>query len=88
MYRQPLSYRVSRDPRVHIFSGPSITIAARALIAFVTLILLLTPSIICISSSSVTIRILVIVTATIVLVTALSAVARARTVDMFVVGAT
>ena len=86
--RQPLSHEISRDPHVHIFSGSSITTAARVLVACVTVALLLAPSIICITSDSITTRILVIIMATILFIAVLACLARARTVDMFVAGAT
>ncbi|KAK4169543.1 hypothetical protein QBC43DRAFT_307950 [Cladorrhinum sp. PSN259] len=78
----------SRDPHVHIFDKPFITLISRMVIIPLIVVLLLTPVIICNLIDGQSARLAVIVISTPCFITALSALTKARTVELVVAGAT
>ncbi|KAA6413164.1 MAG: hypothetical protein FRX48_02908 [Lasallia pustulata] len=86
--RENLCHDVSRDSNVYIFSGSLVTRATQALILSLITFLLSAPIIICNSLSSAASRIIVIIIFTIISLSALSELTKARTVEMFLAGAT
>ena len=79
---------VSRDPNVYIPSGPVLRRATRFLIAFLSIILLLIPVTICSAQSSMMARMAVVVIAASLFIGIVSIIIKARSIEIFVAGAT
>ena len=84
---QPQS-NVSRDPHISIFSDSLVQKLARSLIASLVVVVLLVPIIVLNALASIALRLAVIVIASAGLVTTLSCLTNAKTVEVFVSGAT
>lgn len=80
--------QVSRDPNISLFSDSVVQRLTRSLIASVVVVVLLVPIVVLNALASVALRLAVIVIASILLITAVSTLTHAKTVDVFVSGAT
>lgn len=80
--------QVSRDPNISLFSDSVVQRLTRSLIASVVVVLLLVPIVVLNALASVALRLAVIVIASILLITAVSTFTHAKTIDVFVSGAT
>ena len=79
---------MSNDPNVHIFPTSLTTRLTRWVILPLITILLLTPIAVCKVLDSMTARIVIILISTIVFLGILSGLTKARTIEMFIAGAT
>lgn len=79
---------VSRDPNISLFSDSVLQRLTRAFIASVVVILLLVPIVILNALASIALRMAVIVIASAFLIIAVSSFTNAKTVEVFVSGAT
>lgn len=84
---QPQS-SVSHDPNISIFSDSVVQRLTRSLIASIVVVLLLVPIVVLNTLASIALRLAVIVIASAVLITAISCLTNAKTVEIFVSGAT
>jgi len=81
-------FNISRDPAVHITSHGSLRTAARAIIGFGIVVLLLVPIVICNVIQKPMVRLGVVAVAATLFVAILCWVVRAKPIQMFVAGAT
>ena len=88
MCSSDLRQNVSRDKHVFIFSSGRVSRVARALVLFLIIILLSVPLIICHALDSPSARIAVVILSLAIFLTLLSELVAARTLEMFVAGAT
>ena len=79
---------ISRDPNISIFSAALLRNLTRTLIAWFVVVSLLVPIVIINALSSLALRMAIIVVASAILITALSSFTNAKTVELFVSGAT
>lgn len=79
---------VSRDPNISLFSESVLQRLTRSLIASVVVVLLLVPIVILNALASIALRMAVIVVASAFLIVAVSSFTNAKTVEVFVSGAT
>ena len=80
--------KVSRNPNIILFSASRVQKITRSLVAWLIVVILLVPIVILNALMSVVCRMAVIIVAAAVLVTALSTLTNARTIEVFVSGAT
>ena len=81
-------FDISKDSRVFIFSGPLLNNVVRILIVWLIVVLLLVPILIILAISNVWLRMLLIIVASGSFISALSAMTKARTGELFLAGAT
>ena len=87
IFAQPCS-EISRDPNISLFSASIVQKITRSLVAWLVVVFLLVPIVILNALTSVVCRMVVVVVASALLVSALSSLTNARTIEVFVSGAT
>ncbi|KAB8250161.1 hypothetical protein BDV35DRAFT_343228 [Aspergillus flavus] len=87
-FRKGRYHDTSIDANVYIYSGPLIIRVAKALLLFVITMLLLAPVILCNVTTSATLRVVIIMTFTISHLLILSILAKSRTIELIIAGAT
>ncbi|KAK6831667.1 hypothetical protein RU639_002681 [Aspergillus parasiticus] len=87
-FRKGRYHDTSTDTNVYIYSGPLIKRVAKALLLFVITMLLLAPVILCNITTSATLRVIIIMAFTISYLLILSILAKSRTIELIIAGAT
>ncbi|OCL13958.1 hypothetical protein AOQ84DRAFT_359331 [Glonium stellatum] len=81
-------FNISRDPNVHISTSPVLRKAAYGIIALLAMILLLLPIVICNATTNAPARMSIVAVAAIFFVVTLCGLTRAKSIEIFVAGAT
>ncbi|KAE8321315.1 hypothetical protein BDV39DRAFT_212541 [Aspergillus sergii] len=87
-FRKGRYHDTSIDANVYIYSGPLIKRVAKSLLLFVITMLLLAPVILCNITTSATLRVIIIMAFTISYLLILSILAKSRTIELIIAGAT
>ncbi|KAI1776945.1 hypothetical protein F4818DRAFT_412368 [Hypoxylon cercidicola] len=87
-FREAVAHDVSRNEDVYIYSGPLIKYIARVVLLLVISLLLLTPIVVCNAVLSLSGRIWVVAFSTMAYLLVVSALAKSRTIELIVAGAT
>ncbi|KAF3911255.1 hypothetical protein AA313_de0201959 [Arthrobotrys entomopaga] len=80
--------KISRDPRVHVYSRNSTNIVARTILTPLMIVVLLIPVIICNAVTSPNARLAIVISATSIFLTILSLFTKGKMLDLVVAGAT